>query len=101
MSDERTASGFENLFHRIRSGRYTSANSSDSSSRTDSSQMTIVPDSSAPHSSGDLDLTRGLVCRAQGGDNEALEKLFAHYLPRTVRIVSLRMGNKLAEFVEY
>jgi RNA polymerase sigma factor (sigma-70 family) len=44
--------------------------------------------------------TTELVRAAQVGDRAALESLFARYLPRVRRIVALRMGQRLRQFVE-
>ncbi|MHC5210463.1 MAG: RNA polymerase sigma factor [Planctomycetota bacterium] len=42
-----------------------------------------------------LTVTIELVRRAQGGNREALERLFARYYERVRRIVRLRLGHKL------
>ena len=44
-----------------------------------------------------FDDTVRLVQASQGGDEAALERLFARYLPRVRQIVALRMGRKLCE----
>jgi len=41
--------------------------------------------------------TTMMVRAAQGGDRDALEALFARYLPRVRRIVAARMGKSLRE----
>lgn len=41
-----------------------------------------------------------LVRRAQGGDFQALDRLFERYYPRVLRIVNLRLGRELSRFVE-
>lgn len=56
--------------------------------------------SPGPENSPRLHETFQLVAAAQGGDRQAMEDLFARYLPRVRRIVSLRMGYKLASFIE-
>ena len=48
----------------------------------------------------ELNKTVCLVQAAQEGDNQALEDLFARYLPRVRRIVALRMGRHLHAFAE-
>ena len=45
--------------------------------------------------------TLRLVERAQGGDRQALDELFARYLPRVRQIVAFRMGYRLRDFSEH
>lgn len=45
----------------------------------------------------ELETTFQLVERAQGGDREAMESLFARYLPRVRQIVALRLGYRLKD----
>ena len=45
----------------------------------------------------DFAQTTMLVRSAQGGDRQALDSLFARYLPRVRRIVAARMGRSLRE----
>ena len=47
-----------------------------------------------------FETTVSLVLAAQGGDQRALNDLFARYLPRTRRIVACRMGWKLKQLVD-
>lgn len=46
-----------------------------------------------PPSAPDLSLTLGEIRAAQAGDGEALERLFARYLPRVRAMVAVRMGR--------
>jgi len=46
----------------------------------------------------DIRKTILLVQAAQGGDREALENLFARYLPRVRQIVAMRIGRRLKDF---
>ncbi len=45
----------------------------------------------------DFAQTTMMVRAAQGGDRDALERLFARYLPRVRRIVAARMGRSLRD----
>jgi len=47
-----------------------------------------------------LDLTRRELCAAQAGDAEALETLFARYLPRVRAMVAARMGRTPRQMVD-
>lgn len=49
----------------------------------------------------DVQSTLHLVRGAQAGDRKALEDLFARYLPKVRRIVSLRLGCPLKDFARY
>ena len=46
-------------------------------------------------SDDDLSLTAAQVRAAQGGDREAVEQLFARYLPRVTRIVAARIKDRV------
>jgi RNA polymerase sigma-70 factor (ECF subfamily) len=48
----------------------------------------------------DLTITIDLLQRAQGGNKEALNRLFDRYYERVRRIVRLRLGNRLRQRVE-
>jgi len=48
-----------------------------------------------------LNKTQAQVAAAQGGDREALNDLFARYLPRVRRIVASRMGQRLHELFDH
>jgi RNA polymerase sigma factor (sigma-70 family) len=45
--------------------------------------------------------TEMLVGAAQGGDRRALETLFARYLPRVRRLIALRLGHTVADFLTF
>jgi len=53
------------------------------------------PDRTSGHAARTLELIRA----SQHGDPLAIETLFSRYFPRVMRIVSLRMGRRLAAFV--
>ncbi len=48
----------------------------------------------------DISLTQQQVRAAQDGDREALEALFARYLPRVRRLVASRMGHTARDFAD-
>ena len=45
--------------------------------------------------------TISLVREAQGGKSEAMEELFARYLPRVRQIVALRLGRRPSDFANH
>ena len=45
--------------------------------------------------------TTFLVRAARGGDQDALDSLFARYLPRICRIAALRMNYRMADFADF
>jgi RNA polymerase sigma-70 factor, ECF subfamily len=53
-----------------------------------------------PRTHGDLTVTIDLLRRAQSGNAEALNRLFARYYERVRRIVRLRLGTRLRQRVE-
>ena len=53
-----------------------------------------------PEMSADSDETAALLERIRGGDESALSRLLAHWRPRLVRFVSLRLGGKLRTRVD-
>ena len=57
-------------------------------------------DSPREDPSVDLTVSLDLVRRAQGGDDQALNKLVERYYDRVRRIVRLRLGNNLRECVD-